>query len=892
MMSRLSSAWRNLVHRDRTERDLDDEVRAAFELLVDEKMRSGLSQESARRAAAIELGGLEVVKQHVREVRSGAFTEALLQDVRYAARILRRSPLFTLTAVLSIGVGIAGTAVIFSLADTYLLRTRPGITDATRLVEVGRTDSGAGLNPNGDPYAVGPGFDTFSYPNYLDYRDRQRVFDGLAAYRDGVPIGLGTDVAAARVSGSYVSANFFDVLGVPLAFGRGFLPDEEQAAAPATVAVISDRLWRTQFDADRHVIGRTIRLNGRPFTIVGVTGPGFTGYTITSASVWMPLTAYPDGNDLRRFARRGQQWLMGIGRLKDGVTSAQARAEMARIARDLEREFPADNTRHGLGVEPSGAVPVGVRPVINRFVGLLFALVGLILVIACTNVAGMLLGRSVSRAREFAVRLALGAERRRVERLLVIESVLLGVLGGSVGLAGAWGTIRLVERLVPLLRLEVAFDMGIDWRVTAFSIALATVTATVSSLVPARAAVSIDIASATKRERTDGLGPLRARQAFVVAQVAVSVLLVVTALLLAQSLRNATKIDPGFTVSGLEAVGFDLRLGGYDSKTGRVFAETLMSRVDGLPGLEAAASAFIVPLTMETDGGRVWLPEEHGDERAIAANWNVVTPGYFRTIGVPLLSGRTFDASDRLGAPAVAIVNETFARRAWPSRNAVGQRLVVGASRRPLQVIGVARDAKYRTIGEGPVPFIYVPAAQRYESTMWILMRPRGPSLVPQVRALVREMDANLPIVRAATVTEMTAFGLFPQRVAAWLAALVGTIAMLLAAIGIYGVTAYDVSRRTPEIGLRVALGALRAQVVRLVVTRAMLLVAGGTALGLVVAAALTGVLQGLLYDVRPLDAISFAGGAMVLAALGLAASLIPATRAASANPVDALRAE
>jgi putative ABC transport system permease protein len=885
--SRLIALWRNLVHGHQVEEDLDAELRAAFELFVDEKVRAGTRWEDARRAAAIEFGGIEVVKQHVREARSGALVEGLLQDIRYATRTLRDSPLFTLIAVLSLAIGIAGTSVIFSLVNTYLLRARPGITDAAHLLEVARTDSGVG-----SAAYSGDGFDTFSYPNYIDYRERQTVFEGLAAYRDSVTLGLGSAAGAARVSGGYVSANYFAVLGVPIALGRSFLPEEERTGSPSAVTVISDRLWRSQFRSARDVIGQTVRLNGRPFTIIGVTGPGFSGYTISSESLWIPLTAYPDGDDLRRLTRRGQQWLMGIGRLKDGVTIAQAATEMARIGRDLQGEYPDDNSRHGLGVEPSGAVPVVVRPLIMRFVSLLFALVGLILLIAGTNVAGMLLGRSVSRAREIAVRLALGAAKQRIVQLLVIESMLLAAGGAAVGLAGAWGIIRLIQRLIPLLRFDVAFDVGIHWRVMGFSILVATVTGMSFGLVAAWAAVRMDLASAIRRDSSGLPRRLRVRQAFVVAQISLSVVLVVCALLLGQSVRNAREINPGFVADGVEVIGLDLRLGGYDATTGPKFAETLMARVETLPGMEAAASARVVPLTMETEGGRVWLPEERGNDRAIAPSWNIVTPGYFRTIGVPLLSGRIFGASDRAGAPAVAVINETLARRAWPNRGAIGQRLMVGASRRPLQVIGVVRDAKYRTIGEGPTPFIYVPAAQRYENTMWLLTRSSGGSMVPEVRALLRELDASLPVVSAAPLTEMTAFGLFPQRLAAWLAAVVSTIGLLLATLGLYGVTAYNVSQRTREIGIRVALGALRAQVLGLIVGHALLLAAIGTTLALVAAAMVSPLLESMLYDIRPLDPVSFAGGALAFVALAVVASLIPARRAASVNPVEALRAE
>lgn len=817
-------------------------------------------------------------------MRFGA-VDALLQDVRYATRALARTPLFTLTAVLSIGIGITGNAVVFSLADAYLFRIRPGLSNAQHLVEVGRTDSGDGAG-----FYSGDGFDTFSYPNYLDYRARQTVFDGLAAYRPDASFGLGTGDHALRVSGSSVSANYFAVLGVRIARGRGFLPEEERLDDPAAVTVISDRLWRTQFGADRDVIGRTIRLNGRPFTIVGVTAPGFNGYTIDLQSLWVPITAYPDGDDLRRLSLRGRQFLMGVARLKDGVSINAARAEMARIAGDLQREYPDDNRRHGLGVEPAGAVPVVGRWIVNRFVGLLFALVGLALLIACFNVAGMLLARSVTRAREISVRLALGAAPRRIVRLLVSESLIVSSAGAAVGLLGAWTAIHVIEALLPVLRIDVSVDLGIDWRVMSFSIVTACVTGAACGLVPARSAARIDFASTIVRDTSGGARPLRIRSVLVMAQIAFSVLLVVCALLLGRSLRNAGHIDPGFAVNGIEVVGLNLQLGGYDPERGPAFADTLMSRIESMPGIEAAAAARVVPLTGEREGGRAWLPGEYGDERAIDASENIVTPGYFGTIRVSLLDGRNFTASDRAGAPAVAIVNETLARRGWPGQSAVGKRLMVGVSRRPIEIVGVVRDTKYRTIGEPPTPFFYVPAAQRYESTMWILVRPAGPSVMPQVRALIRELDPNVPVLQAAPLTELTAFALFPQRIAAWFAALVSTIGVLLAALGVYGITAYNVGQRTREIGIRVALGALPTEVLRLVVGRAMVLAAIGTSLGMLGAALVTSLLEGLLYDVRPLDPVSFAGAAFVFIGLALIASLIPARRAASVDPIEALR--
>lgn len=887
MKSRLTSLWRNIVRSDAVERDLDEEVRAAFELLVNENVQAGMSVQEARRAASLELGGIEAVKQQVRDARAGALVDALLQDLGYTLRALRRTPLFTVTAVLSLGIGIAGTAVVFSLADAYLFRNRPGIADSRRLVEVGRTDAGGETG-----FYSGDGFDTFSYPNYVDYRRRQTVFERLAAYNGGVTFGLGTDTSALRVSGGYVSANYFEVLGVPIGLGRGFRPDEENPASPAAVAVISDRLWRAEFSSDPDVVGRTVRLNGRPFSIIGVAAPRFNGYTIDFESLWIPLTAYRDGDDLRRYERRGQQWLMGIGRLKDGATISRARDEMATIAGDLRREYPDDNRRHGLGVEPPGAVPVSLRPVVTRFVGLLFALVAVILAIACFNVAGVLLARGLSRSREIGVRLALGAARRRIAGLLVVEGLVISGAGATAGLVLASGTIRLVERMIPMLRMNIVFDLGIDWRVMAFSALVAVITGVACGLAPARAAARIDPAAAIKRGREGERGRLPVRSVFVIAQAALSVLLVVCAILLARSLRNASAIDPGFAVGGLEVVGLDLRLGGYDTANGRAFAETLMSRIENLPGVEAAASARVVPLTREREGGRAWLPEEVGDDRAIDGSQNIVTPGYFRTIGLTLVAGRNFNAADRAGSPAVGIVNETLARRAWPGQSAVGKRLMLGVSRRPMEIVGVVRDSKYRTIGESPTPFFYVPAAQRYESIMWILLRPGRGSAVQEVRALVREMDPDLAVLETATLEDMTAFALFPQRFVTGLSAIVGTIGVLLAALGVYGVTAYNVSRRRREIGIRVALGAVRRQVVGLIVGRAMLLAGMGATLGLIAAAAVSRFLAGLLYDIRPLDPISFVGSALVLFALAFVASLIPATRASAVSPVETLRAE
>jgi predicted permease len=788
-----------------------------------------------------------------------------------------------MVAVASLAIGIAGNAVIFSLADALLLRPKPGIADPWRLVDVGRTDNGEG-------------FDTFSYPDYLEYRDRNVVLDGLAAHRDGEPFGLSVDGGAVRVFGGQVSANYFDVLGTPLALGRGFLPQEERVGNPVAVVVISHRLWREQFGGDDEVIGRTIRLNGRPFTVVGVTAAGFSGYSFASEALWVPLTAYPEGENLGRLSMRQSTWLMGVGRLRSGVTVEQAQGNLEAIARDIEREYAESIPGRGLAVARSGAVPQIVRPAVSGFVAVLFALVGVILLIACTNIGGMLLARGVRRAREVALRVALGAERGRIVRLLATESVLLAGGGAVIGVAAAWVLIRLLSQLVPVLPIDVVVDFRVDWRVAAFSTAVAILAGLLSGVVPAVQASRVDLAAATKPSGASGAARGRARQVFVVAQISLSVLLVVCALLLARSLRSANTIDPGFVPEGVEVAGLDLRLGGYDEVTGPLFAEQLLARTENLPFVQSAASTRVVPLTMTGySQGWLWLPEHQvGDvDRAIRADWNLVTPGFFETIGTPLVEGRSFDARDDARARDVVIVNETLARRVWPGQDPIGRSLVFpGERRRVLEVIGVARDAKYQTLGEEVPPFVYVPLAQHYHPEMWLLVRTAGPSVLPALRDLLREMNPNLPLVRASSLSEATAFGLVPSRLAAWVASVASAVGVLLTALGVYGVTAYDVGRRTREIGIRIAVGALRRDVVRMVMRQAMTLAAVGLAIGVGLAVVSARFLDTLLYGVEPLDGTSFVGAVLLMTALALTASLVPARRAASVNPVEVLKGD
>ena len=817
----------------------------------------------------------------------------MLKDIQYAARSLRHSPAFTVTAVLSLAIGIAGNTAVFSVSDALLLRVLPGIANPDRLVDIGRSQNGRPI-------------DTMSYPNFVDVRDRNTVFEGVAAYRPtAVAFGLADDRGSQQAYGTLVSGNYFDVVGTPMTLGRPLRPDDDRVDSANPVLVLSHQLWERRFNREPDVVGRTVRINGAPVTIVGVAAPGFHGTNVTSTEFWMPIAWQGRLVDVSRtvsdaLTSRAAVWMVAIGRLKPGISLAQARDEAARISRELEREYPEANRGRSIGLEPSKSVPAPGRTPATLFMTLLFALVLLVLLIACTNIGGLLLARGVARSREMSLRVALGASRDRIVRLLITESVLLSSAGALVGIGLALSLIQLLRGLVPVLPIPVAIDFRLDWRVVSFSAALSLGAGVVCGLMPSIEIARTDLLTALKAHPlTLGARRLRLRGVFVVAQMALSVLLVVVALLLGRSLMHADVIDPGFETNDMAAVNFNLQLAGYDEARGALFADAALKQIEQLPGVVSATRSLVVPLAAAGVGfGPIRLPEEQFDPRtAIFPDWNVVSPRYFETMGIGLVQGRAFTESDRTGAPEVAIINQTLASRLFGERNPIGQRVVHQVGPPPgrprfLEVVGVARDSKYRSLGEDPRPFVYVPTAQRYDAQTWILARITGPTVLPALREVIQGMDRNLPLLRVSMLSELTAFGLLPQRLAAWLAAGAGLITVLLATIGIYGITAHDVAQRRREIGIRMALGARRWQVLTMVVRHAVSLTGTGAIVGLAIAAAGAQLLTGFLYGIPALDPVSFAGSALLLAAVAFVASLLPARRAASVNPVQALRAD
>lgn len=813
--------------------------------------------------------------------------DLLTQDLRYAIRALGRSPLFALVSVLSIAIGVGATTGIVTLANALLLRPPPGVGHPERVVTVGSTREARG-------------FDNFSYPNFADYRASARSLAGLAAIRvEPQAVSLAGPSGGEPVQMGAASGNFFEVLEARPALGRFFTSAEDRAPGASPVVVLSHGFWSQRFEADSSIVGKAIVLNGSPFTVVGVAAERFQGPFVLAPDIWVPLTASSLlGLPADIFESRGAVWIMGIGRLAPNVGIGQAQAELSAIAARLAQQYPKDNAGKGLAVMPASLFPGEMRAMIAAFLGLLLAVAGLVLVIASTNVAGMLLARASARRREIAVRLALGASRGQLVMQLVVESLLVFAAAGAAGLLLARWLVTGLMALVPRLPVPLAVDVQLDWRVLAFALAVSLVTGLVAGVVPALQSTRPDLVPALKSD-TGGTATrqrLRLRSGLLVAQIAFSMLLLVVGGLFARTLSHARSIDPGFDPRGVYVASLDLGLANHDSASGRRVAATLLERARAIPGVRSAALSTMLPL----DGGglglggiRVAGREPPAGQDGWREDWNVVTPDYFATMGIPLVRGRDFAERDREGAGDVAILNEAFAAALFPGQDPVGRTVTNGD--RVVTIIGVARNAKYRTLGEPPRNFIYVPLAQRYMGRTSLLVKTSAgaaSSVAAPIRRLVQDVDARLPILRQQTMEEQTATSLFPQRVALYVSGGLGTVALLLALLGIYGVTAFGVSQRTREIGVRVALGAQRSHVLGLVLRQGVVLAAVGVAVGSLAAFGATRLIANLLYGVPPTDIVAFGGAAIALGLAAVAASWVPARRAAGVDPIIALRSE
>jgi predicted permease len=817
----------------------------------------------------------------------------IMQDVRFAIRLWARQPGFTLSAFFILSLGIGANLTIFGVVNSLLLRP-PRIQEPERLAFIYSTDRADALVSQ----------QPFSYPDYRDLKDGNRSFSGLLAYAL-TPMGLGRGKDSAMVFGEVVSGNYFDVLGAAPALGRLLLA-EDDAPGSSPVAVLSHQAHRARFAGDPGIIGRSILVNGNVFTVVGVTRPGFTGLLRGLApEIWVPAAAQPatrpsPGNLLES---RDTRWLWVAGRLKPGVTLEQARAELGTVAGGWERSFP--ESHRGRGITALPAREVKFHPAADTAVyaasGFVMAVVGFVLLIACANVGGLLLARNSARRKEIAVRLALGAGRYRLVRQLLTESLMLALLGGAGGLLlGVWIQGILEKALLGIrlpIPVRIVLDLSPDLRVLTFLLVTSTLTAVLCGLVPALQASRPDLVVALRDE--SGAAPAGAlksklRSALVVFQVALSLVLLAGAGLSLRSLRNARFIDPGFSAASLGSASFDLSLRGYDEARGRDFYRRLLEQVRAVPGVEAATVATQLPLSFQIQMTEVSpAGDPAGSDAARMVDAAIVGPDYFTTMGIPIVRGRQFDEKDSDAAPRVAIINETLARQLWPGENPLGKRLGSQRAGAPeMEIVGVARDAKYRTLGEPPLPFVYTPLLQEYESRGVLIVRsPADPRrLLGEMRAAIRGLDPDLPVFNAQPVSESIAVSLLLPQTGAALFGSFGLVGLLLSAAGLYGLMAYLVSLRRREIGIRMALGATRGNVFREVARQGLMRAGVGIALGAPLSLAVNRGLNAVLYGLTSTDLATLAGIALLLAGVSLLACYLPARRAARLDPMAALR--
>jgi macrolide transport system ATP-binding/permease protein len=864
--------------------------RDAIDAELQEEIRTHLDMKAADlggpRPARQGFGNPALVLEDARNAWGWPRLEALGQDLRYGTRLLLRAPGFTAVAVLSLAIGIGANTAIFSLVDKVLIRKLP-VEEPDRLVVVSAS-RGQGVST------------TSSFADFVDYRDRNEVFDGLVAtFQRALTLSDGGQ--AERIQGLIVSGNYFTVLRVRPALGRGFLPEEDKTASTHPVVVIGYGLWQRRFGADPGLVGRTVSLNAYPYTVVGIAPPGFNGTVAGSApDAFVPLMMMgriaTSPVDLLFGPRdRLSGWLQLLGRLKPDSTRERAAAAMTLLGSQIVKAHP--NLDPNLRVEPKFVIEDGSRGHTNllrdiRFpLQMLMAIVGLILLIACANVANLLLARARTRQKEIAVRLAIGAGRMRLMRQLLTESLLLSTLGGAAGLALAASISGVIVGFTPPNNnafSSLTLDNQLDLRVLAFTLAISVLTGILFGLAPALVASRPDLVSALRDEATvfgKKLRHLNLRNLLVVGQVAVSVIVLVGAGLCVRSLRNLSAIDTGFDPTKVLVMSVDVGLSGYNRERGLQFYSELLERVQRLSGVEAVSLATQIALgdgfgaTMRAEG---YAPKSGEDM------------GYFGVMKIPLLEGREFGPTDTTTTLPVAIINQTAARRFWPGQSALGRRVIIG--RPPYDstrvVVGVVKDSKYRRLTEEVRPAVFTPFFQSYRGDMTLHVRTTGEpaSMLAAVRREGQALDRSLPLYNIRTLEEQKTSSLYTSRLAATLLTTFGLLALLLAAVGLYGVMAYAVKRRVHEIGIRLALGAQGSDVRRLVMVEGTAIMAIGLVLGLGGALAGTRLVGSFLYGVRPNDPIAFAGAALLLAAVTLLANYLPARHASRTDPLLAIR--
>ena len=878
--------------RERALREFDEELGGHLAMHIDDNVRNGMTPEAARRAAILKLGGLEQTKEHYRDRRAVPLLEHLMQDLRYALCTLRKNPGFASTAILTLGLGIGANTAMFSLADATAFRPPdvPRPAELVRLFTFTKTIS----------------YETLSYPDYLDYRSQSRSLSGLVAYSTlRIAMSRSRDATPQLFGGWAVSGNFFSVLGVEPALGRGFREDEDQVPRATAVVVLSHSLWQRAFQSDQAVIGTRVALGARDFTIIGVAPAAFSGTELYfHPDLYVPLAMAREISPAmspRLFEDRSQHWLTAVGRLKGGTSVRGASTEVAALARSLEQAYPDINRGRNAIVLPELAARAKLDSGGVQGAAFILGIVGLVLLIACVNVANLTLSRATGRTREIAMRLALGASRGRLIRQLLTESYLLALAGASVGLLFAyWGVAYLSTIKIPT-DLPVAFDARLDQRVLLFTLATSMATGLFFGLVPAFRSTRVDLITALKASAKTFAGGrgrrLTARNLLVGSQIAASVVLLITAGVAIRSFVKAQHADPGFRADHVLLVSFDPTLIHYSETQTKRFYQQIVEKTKTLPGVASVGLAQFVPLGISSGSASLvvegyQMPQ--GQDR-LSVSANTVDAGFWPSMRASIARGRMFDERDTESGPKVIIVNETMARQYWPNQDALGKVVRLRDRNGPAaHVIGIARDGKYETLLEPQQPFVFLPLSQRYRAamTMVVLAKSDPAALAGPVRAAVEALDANLPIFDVRTLDDLyQARAMLPSRLTSQVMTSLGLLGAVLAVIGLYGVIAYVTAGRTHEIGIRMAVGADRRSVLLLVLKQA----AGVVVVGLVIGIGLAFVLTPALaepFDINPRDGTVFTLVPIALAGVALLASLIPAGRAARIDPMVALREE
>lgn len=821
----------------------------------------------------------------------------VLQDLRYGVRVLLKTPGFTAAAVLSLALGIGANTTIFTIINAVLLNPLP-VANPSQLVAVYTTDS---RNQTG---LVGGGYMQTSPLNYRDYRDKNQVFTALAADQF-IPLNISGGTGEPRqVFGEIVTGNYFDVLGVRPVTGRTFLPDEDATPGAKLVCVLGYGEWQTRFGGDASLVGRTITLNGNAFTVVGIMPKDFKGTNAIGApALWVPYMTYPvtTSGIFREFMESRRALAFNLtGRLKAGVTVQQAEANLKTIGRQLEQEYPNDNRGRNVTVVPLAEATInpGFRNNVVAAGGVLMTIVVLVLLIACANVANLMLARASVRQREIAIRLSLGAGRARLIRQLLTEGAVLAVTGGAVGFLLAYWAQGLLWSFRPPFLTADALNIAPDGRVLTFTVVVSLATGVLFGLAPAIQASRPDLVAELKEKSSQPTGsnrPLSLRNLLVAAQIALSLVALVGAGLFLRSLQHAQRIDPGFDAQKLATLSFDLGSQGYTEARGRQFQKSVVEKAAAIPGVEHATLASTIPLFGGGFGRTVFLEgQDASDQRAGRfAQVDIVSPDYLQTMGIRLVRGRTLSETDQPNTPPVVVINETMAKQFWPDQDPIGKRFKFYGQDQYQQVVGVARDSKYNFIGEDPGAYVYQTLTQVYSPAVSLFIRTNRPdAAVGTMRGEVQQLDRNLPLTNVYTLDDILSQSLWAPRMGAMLLAVFAGLSLVLAVIGIYGVMAYSVSLRTREIGIRMALGASRQEVLRLVVLQALRLTSAGLLVGLLLAFGATQLITNLLYSVSATDLVTFVTVPLVLAAAALIASYLPALRATHIDPNVALRYE